>query len=100
MKKKYFLLAISIIVLHPTLISQPVINITKIDKGLANPSHPSFANLGFEAGINPWKATGGAFANQPVQGNIMSERVLSQMQYNPKIVFIIFCKLYNRIFFT
>jgi hypothetical protein len=82
MKKKYFLLAISIIAIHPMLISQPVINITKIDKGLANPSHPSNANLGFEAGINTWTATGNAFANQPVQGNIMSERVLSQMQYN------------------
>ena len=40
-------------------------------------------NLGFENQLFNWTATGTAFNNQPVEGNmVMSERVLTRMQYD------------------
>jgi hypothetical protein len=82
MKKKYFFPGLLSVVFYFSSIAQPAFDNIKIDKGMANPLHPMNANLGFEAGLNTWTATGNAFANQPVQGNITSDRVLQQMQYS------------------
>ncbi|MCX6317226.1 MAG: membrane dipeptidase [Bacteroidetes bacterium] len=55
---------------------------TVIDPTVLQAVSAGTANLGFEELFLNWKATGTAFANQPISGNtVMSDRVTTRMNY-------------------